>query len=267
MTKTLKERAALVTGSSRGIGKAIALALAHEGAEVILCGSKEENLAKAKNEVEQFGGKVHAFKLDVRNPKQIEELFSGVIQKIGRLDILVNNVGGVSEHAKFEELIDETWLNSYELNFMSMVRFTREALPFLRKSKCARVINISSVPSRQPGFFNPHYGAAKAAMNFLNKYLATTLASDRITVNALLPVNVEGDLWEAQIRDRAQNENITTAEARMLLEKDAKFKIPIGRLAQPENVADFVTFLASDKASFVTGDCISIDGGVIKAIF
>lgn len=263
----LKGCVALVTGSSRGIGKAIALSLAREGADIVVCGSRAENVAAAEKDIECRGVKTYAGVFDVRDAKQISNFFSGVVQKVGRLDILVNNVGGVEEHAKFEELTDEQWLDAYQLNFMSMVRCTRAALPFLRASKHPRIINISSVPGRQPGFFNPHYGAAKAAVNFLNKYLATALASEKILVNAILPANVAGDLWEAQIRDRSAHDKISIAEARGILEKDARAKIPLGRLAEPEDIAGLVAFLASDKARFITGTCISVDGGVVRAIF
>jgi len=265
--EALEGRVALITGSSRGIGKAIALSLAREGADIIVCGSRAENVAATEKNIKQYGVKTYAGVFDVRDAKQISHFFSGVVRKIGRLDILINNVGGVREHAKFEELTDEQWLDSYQLNFMSMVRFTRAALPLLRASKYPRIINISSVPGRQPGFFNPHYGAAKAAVNFLNKYLATALAPEQILVNAILPANVAGDLWEAQIRDRSARDKISVAEARKILEKDARAKIPLGRLAEPEDVAGVVAFLASDKSSFITGTCISVDGGVVKAIF
>ena len=267
MEKELKSRIALVTGSSRGIGRAIAVSLAKAGAEVVVCGSNKERVESARKEVEAVGGKVHAHVLDATKNADVKKLFSDVIKKIGKLDILVNNVGGVQGVKKFPELTDEDWMDAWNLNFMTAVRFSREAIPWLRKSGDGRIINISSVPGKQPGVFNPHYGAAKAAMNHLNKYLANFLAADGVLVNSILPSTVMGGLWEDHVADRAKKLGISIQDAEALMQKEVKEKTPLGKIPAPEDIADAVVFFASDKAKFITGTCIAVDGGVIKSIF
>lgn len=264
----LRERVALVSGSSRGIGKVIALNLAREGADIILCGSKAETLKKTQAEVEALGVKAYSYTLNATKSEEVRSLFKNVVEKIGKLDILVNNVGGVKEVIKFLDLTDEKWEEIWRLNFITMVSFSREAIPWLKKSKHARIINISSVPGKQPGAFNPHYGAAKAAVNYLSKYLASSFAPDGILVNSILSSTVLGGLWDEHVADKAKNLNLSVEEAAKIMEKkEVQEKTPLGKISMPEDVAELVAFLASDKARFITGTCIAVDGGIIKSIF
>lgn len=265
--KELEGRVALVSGAGRGIGKAIALALAKEGAEVVICARTQEKLEETKKEIEAAGGTAHVFPLDATKREDVEKLFSTLVAKIGRLDILVNNVGGVNEHERFRGLKDEHWRHAFEFNFMTAVFFIHEALPYLKKSENPRIVNISSVASKQPGGFNPHYGAAKAALNHLTKYLANDLAAEHILVNAICPGTVHGGIWEDHVADKARRMNVPVAEAEKLMEKEVRSKTPIDAIATPEDVAELAVFLASPRAKSITGTCIQVDGGYVKSIY
>lgn len=266
MDMGLQNRVALVTGASRGIGKEIALSLAREGVEVILCGRTEQTLQKAKPELEQYGVAAHIKVADLTKPSEVEGLFSEVVEKIGKLDIVVNAVGGVTKFGGFEDLSEEDWMESLRLNFMSMVSVSKNALPWLKKSDQARIINIASVPARQPGLYNPHYSVAKAAMLNLSKYLANNYAKDGIRVNAICPSTITGDNWDGRISDRAKREGVSLGEARKIMEDEEKIKVPLGVLGVPTDIASLVVYLSSSRAGFITGTCIDVDGGVVRSI-
>lgn len=266
MDFALKDKIALITGSSGGLGKAIALSLAQERVSVIICGRNDKNLKKTESEINKLGVKVYKYSLEATNSKEVKKLFSKIVAKIGRLDILVNNIGGVEKFGSFFDLFDDDWRKAFELNFMTMVYFTREAMPWLKKSDCGRIINISSVPARQPGLFNPHYSASKAAVLNLSKYLSNILAKDNVLVNTVCPGTLAGGAWKRNITDRSRRLNISLKNTEGLMRRDEQNKVPLGRIATLEEVANIVTFLASEKASFITGTCIDIDGGVVKSI-
>lgn len=270
MDPGLSGKVALVTGSSRGVGKAIALALVKEGASVIICARGSGAILETLMELEKFKAEsayASAWYCDVNNPFYIKDWFktSGLLSKFGKLDILVNNVGGPLRFGKFEDLTDEDWADDWNFNFMSMVRFTREAIPWLRKSGNGRIINISAVPARQPGMFNPHYAASKAAMLNLNKYLANTLAKDNILVNAICPNTLEGGGWHVNVADRASRDGISKEDAAGKMLAEEFKKMPLQRMGTPEDVANLVAFLASDKAKYITGAVINVDGGTVRS--
>ena len=172
----LKNRVALVSGGTRGIGRVIARAFAEEGADVIVCGLKKESVEKTRQELEKMGVKAYGGAFDATKSEEVKKFFSDVVRGVGRLDALVNNVGGVTEFGDFMSLEDKDWLEAFEFNFMTMVYFSKNAFPFLQKSDQARIINISTVPARQPGKFNQHYSVAKTAVLNLNKYIAHNFA-------------------------------------------------------------------------------------------
>ena len=265
MNLELKGRLALVTGSTRGLGKAIAMALAQEGAEVIINGRHEESVLKTMKEISnKHRVTTWACPVDVTDGEAIKTFFRlGSVAAKGRLDILVNNVGNIEKFGSFTELKDEDWLRCYDLTFMSAVRFTREALPFLTASGSGRIINISSLISHQPGNNFPHYAPAKAALNNLTKYLATILGMKKILVNAICPSNVD---YTEMSEDRAKREHISTDEAWWKIFEEEKNKSPLGRAGSLEDVANLVVYLASDKAKFLTGHIYNVDGGITRGL-
>lgn len=267
MKISLQEKWALVTGSSRGIGSAIATRFAQAGANIILCARGSESLRETSRDLRRFGTQVEIYSLASTASQDIGRLFTDVVARMGRLDILVNNVGGVEKFGSFLELSDEDWKECFELNLMSMVYFCREAVPWLQKASSGRIINISSVPARQPGFFNPHYSASKAAMLNLSKHLANVLAKDNILVNAVCPSTIKGGGWEKNVQDRATRAGVSYEEAEKSVEGEENKKVPLGRIGKLEDVAQLVTFLASPSASFITGTCIGVDGGTVRSVF
>lgn len=266
MKLSLKGCTALVTGSSHGIGLEIVSSLASEGADLIICGRQAAALEKTKSEIEKMGVHVDVSCVDATDPKSVKKLFDHVVQKIGRLDILVNNVGGAEKFGSFFDLSNDDWQRAYALNFMSMVYFTRESIPFLKRSKQASIINISSIPAHQPGWFNPHYSTSKAAMLNLSKHLANLLAKDNILVNTICPGTLNGGGWERNIRHKAERLGLSFEQAEKLMKKEEEAKVPLNRIGGPEDIASMVVFLTSERARFITGECINIDGGVTRSI-
>src|SRR3989344_6704867 len=262
----LKNTIALVTGSSRGTGRTISLTLAKEGADIILAGRDEKRLESVKKEIESIGSKAYVAIGDATKPEEVSKIFEEIVQKIGRLDILVNNAGGLDTYDDFDHLSIDDWHQAYELNCMSMVYFVKESLMYLRKSDNPRIINISSVQARQPGFFLPHYSAAKAAMLNISKYLSSFLAADKILVNTICPSTINGETWKQKVEKKAQELNITFEKAREILDTKEKEKTPIKKMATEEDVANLVAFLSSEKSKFIKGSSINPDGGSIKSI-
>lgn len=269
MDLELKGRTALVTGSSRGLGKAIAIALASEGVSVIINGRYAKEVGNTAYEIEHsFDFKIKAYQLacDASDPAKIKDLFEEKIAKIGQLDILVNNVGNLEKFGKFEDLTEQDWQNSFNLTFMSAVHFTNSCLPYLRKSNQARIINISSLSAHQPGYFNPHYSIAKAALNNLTKHLAGYLGKDGITVNAICPSTLYGGGWHQNVIDRARRQNISVDEAEELMIQEECRKSPLGKIGTLEDVTNKVLFLASSRANFLTGHIHNVDGGITRSV-
>lgn len=267
MNLGLKNRVALVTGSNQGLGKVIALTLAREECNLIICGRDEEKLIATSREIQnKYKVWVKYFRLDVLESNSIENMFETTVAKIGSLDILVNNIGGVREFLQFHDLNDDHFRKSFELNYMSAVRFSRESMSYLKKSDNPRIINIGTVPAHQPSWYNPHYISAKAALLNLNKYLSNICGKDNILVNAVCPSSVLGNAWDRSVKDKAQRESISVLDAEEIMKKEVISKIPLGRMGHPEEVAELVIFLASSKSGFITGQCIDVDGGLTKSI-
>lgn len=265
MDLQLKNKLALVTGGSHGIGKAIALTLAREGADIIICGRDSEKLTRAKKEIISSDVRVWAWEVDATNRMSIEVMFS-YMTEFNSLDILVNNIGGVEQFGGFTDLTDEAWNNSMNLNFTSMRHFCEYAIPWLKKSLFGKIVNVCTVPAHQPGFFNPHYAAAKAAMLNLSKYLANSLGKDGILVNTVCPSTIQGGAWKSNVQDRANRQKITIEQAEQLIFDETKKKNPLGKVGQLDDVADIVAFLCSPRNQFITGNCINVDGGSTRTI-
>jgi len=259
-------RVAIITGGNKGIGKAIARALAKQGATVIICGRDKDAADGVVQEVRSFGGSAHPFSMDATKPEEVQRLFQGIIARLGRLDILVNNIGGVHNVTGFLDLTDEAWFEIFNTNLMTMVRVTRGAIPWLKRSEHPRIINIASVAGKQPGDWNPHYGAAKAAMIHLSKSLSRSLGKDGICVNSICPSTLKGEgAWERDVVSRVASRGGTFGEAERVLEGEVRAKSSLGKVGTPDDVAGLVVFLASDEARFITGTCMQVDGGTVRS--
>ena len=250
----LKGKVALVTGASRGIGNRIALSLAGEGVDLCICARHQDDLKAAAEQIEARGVGVEAVVADVTRLEDAEGVVARARERFGGLDILVNNVGG-AVWTPFVEISDEEWLNAINLSFFSAVRLSRAALPLMEERGGGSIVNISSIWGRETGG-SISYNAAKAAMISMTANLALEAAEKKIRVNSVAPGSVifPGGGWER--RQKADPEAMAAFVAA---------NIPSGRFGTPEEVADVVTFLASERASWVTGACLNVDGGQSKS--
>lgn len=266
MELSLKGKTAFITGGTKGIGRVIALLFAEAGADVIISGRGKKNLEKVKTEIEKFGNKIFTAQVDATRSDEVKKIFSETISKIGKLDILVNNIGSIEKFGGFLELEDNDWKRCYDTNFMSAVYNTRESIPFLKKSGSGRIINISTLAAKQPGFYNPHYSAAKAALLNLSKHLSNILAKDKILVNAICLSTVKTEFWPKNVENKQKLLNVSYEEAEKNYEEEEQEKNPLHQIGMPEDIAHLALFLASDKAKWITGACFTADGGTSRYI-
>jgi 3-oxoacyl-[acyl-carrier protein] reductase len=243
----LKDKVAIVTGGSRGIGRAIALALADEGCHVAICARGEEALRKTEAELRERGVQVHAESLDLNDAAAIEGYVGRVAAALGGVDVLVNNVGGTARG----ESEDDVWEGTFDINVMAAVRASRASLPHMRARGGGSIIHITSIYGREAGGGVP-YNAMKSAMNSHAKSLAVLLAPEGIRVNAVAPGSVRhpGGSWDRRVQEDPEG-----------MKRFVEQNIPSGRFGSADEIADVVVFLASKRARWVTGACINVDGG------
>ncbi|MGR8948948.1 MAG: SDR family NAD(P)-dependent oxidoreductase [Gammaproteobacteria bacterium] len=250
----LQDRVAIVTGSSYGIGRAIAELLVEEGAKVALCA---RNIDALEETASALGSNAIAIQADMTSPSDIRNMFDKTLNAFGKLDILVNNAGG-THLSQLLDLPDEDWQQNIDVNLFSVIRCTRLAIPHMQKQKWGRVINLSSIFGKQPGGGMIDYNATKAAVISLTKTLADELAGDNVLVNAVCPGPVHTPLWD----NAAQM--IDPNDPQGMMDSFAAANIPIGRFGRAEEIASLVAFLASERSSFITGAAYDIDGGMVK---
>ena len=250
----LEGKYALVTGGSHGIGRAIAIALAEEGCNVAICARNRERIEDTVKTIKAQGVESIGVSADVMVPADIERVMKAVIDSWGTIHILVNNVGGGGRWGSevVEETSEDVWLDVYNKNAMAAIRFTMKAIPFMRKQKWGRVVTVSALYGREGGG-RPWYNIANSAKISLMKTLAMTpsLARDGITFNSVAPggIMIPDTGWEHESKENPE-------EFKKMVERH----YPLGRLGTPEEVASVVAFLASEKASFVNGAAIPVDG-------
>ena len=245
----LRDKVCIVTGSTAGIGLATARLLAAEGARVVTCGRRA---------APGIGEALHVA-ADLSEPGAPEAVVDESTRVLGRLEVLVNNVGFAIQ-ARFEEVSDEDWDSMWQLNVMSYVRAIRAALPHLRAASGA-IVNVSSTAGKRPSGGMPHYSVTKAAVLSLSRLVADLYAKDGIRCNAVTPGPVATDAWLAE-GGLADQQGGDRSE---VLAKVGAGR-PLGRLAEPEEIASVIAFLASERSSYVTGAAWSADGGTVPII-
>jgi 3-oxoacyl-[acyl-carrier protein] reductase len=260
----LKGKVALVTGSSSGIGRATALCLAEEGANIAVTGRDSARVSAVASEVKTHGVDVLAVLADITVAEDVKKMVAAAIDKFGRVDILVNSAG-TSLMRDPLTLPDDEFRYEMELMLFAVVRICTEVIPYMKKEGWGRIINISSIFGKQPGGLLD-YDAIKAAVNMITKDLANFLAKDNILVNAVCPGPIRTPLWEAPGAGGDQLGKALGMSGKEAIAWVAKQNIPLGHFGLPEDIAGMVTFLASDKAKFITGQAINVDGGMVKAV-
>jgi len=262
MDMGLKGTVALVTAASQGLGKAIATELAREGVDLAICARHVDTLEEAANEIRGVtGARVVAVAADVSTLEGVEAAIKATTDNFGRLDILVNNAGGPPA-GDFTKHDDDAWEHAFEQNLMSAVRLVRSALPYLKESGRGRIINLTSSAVKQPIDGLILSNSIRAAVVGLAKTLSKELAPFNITVNNIAP----GSFDTARVRQLAEFQAKAMGAPVEQVRKGAEAQIPLGRYGRPEELAYLAVFLASDKASFITGTTIQIDGGMIKGL-
>ena len=244
----LKNNIAIVTGAARGIGKAIALRFAREGAVVVVNDLDLEKAQELVREVQSQEKQALAVRADVSNEKEVEEMVSKVYSKFRRIDILVNNAG-IIKRGSTENHSYEDWDRVVAVNLRGTYNCSRAVIPIMKKQRCGKIVNISSVAGKVGDIASaPSYGSSKGGINTLTKSLARELAGYGICVNAVAPHAIETEM-SSEWPDEKRKEIIA--------------QIPLRRLGRPEEVAAAVLFLASDEASFITGEILDVNGGYL----
>ncbi len=242
----LSGRTAVVTGSTRGIGRAIAEKLAQEGAVVIVSGRSQEQADQVAADIEAAGGKAIGVAADVADPESAEALIKAAIDKTGRIDILVNNAG-ITRDNLFMRMKQDEWNAVLDVNLNGVYNCTRAAVRPMMKQRFGRIINVSSIVGLMGNVGQTNYAASKAAVIGFSKSLARELASRNITVNVVAPGYIRSDMTDV-LSDEIKEK---------LMEQ-----IPMGRVGEPDEVAHAVLFLADDASSYITGQTLVVDGGM-----
>lgn len=243
---SLSGKVALVTGASRGIGRAVALKLAGEGADLVVTATSLERAQKTADEITRMGRKALAIEVNVAVAAEVETLFAKVIESFGKLDILVNNAG-ITRDGLLMRMKDDDWNMVLDVNLTGTFTCTREAVKIMAKAKSGSIINISSVVGEIGNAGQVNYCASKAGVIGLTKAVAKEYAKRNISVNAITPGFIETDMTDV----------LSPA-----VKEDLLKQIPVGRFGKPEDIANAVYFLVSDMGNYITGHVLAVNGGM-----
>jgi 3-oxoacyl-[acyl-carrier protein] reductase len=246
---SLKDKVALITGASQGIGRDTARALSEAGAKLAVAARNEEKLASLVSEIESAGGQALAIKLDVADPDQIKSAFKQVTEKFARLDILVNNAA-ITKDGLALRMKPDDWEAVLRTNLTGAHLCIQQALAIMMRARAGRIINIASVVAQMGNAGQANYVASKAGLIGLTKAIAVEIASRNITVNAVAPGFIETPMTD-----------VLSAEVK----EDLKKRIPLGRMGTTRDVAAAIVFLASDEAAYITGHVLDVNGGMYLA--
>lgn len=253
----IKGKVALVTGGSRGLGRAAALSLAREGVKVAICARGQETLDETVGELSAVGVSAQGIRADMLDSDAPEQIHQSVLDELGPVDILVNNVGGVISRTDFDGTSSGDFRRTFDLNVFGAFDLCKLTVPHMKAQKWGRVINIGSIFGREYGGVIS-YMAAKASLIAASKSLALELASTGITVNTVAPGSI---LFPGGVWDRFQQ-----TESPETVQTFIERNLPAGKFGAPEPVGDTVAFLASQNAWLITGTCINVDGGQSRSL-
>jgi 3-oxoacyl-[acyl-carrier protein] reductase len=256
----LRDRVCLVTGSTSGIGLETARLLAEEGARVVVTGRDPERVEEARKQANAAFGAAY----DLSQPSAPGELVEEATRAVGPVECLVNNVGEAYQ-VGFEELTDEQWNAMWQLNVMSYVRCIRAVLPGMKEAGQGVIVNVSSTAGKRPSTGMPNYSVTKAAVLSLSRLVADLYAKNGIRCNAVTPGPTATPAWLAE-GGLADQQAERSSNARLQVIEAVGKGRPLGRLAEPEEIASVIAFLCSERASYVTGSAWSVDGGTVPII-
>jgi len=258
----LRGKVALVAAASKGLGRAIAEELANEGASVAVCARNEADLMRARDEIARAtAADIIAIAGDVSKPDDVARITSATLERFGRVDILVTNAGGPPS-GKFETLTPLMWQQAVDLTLMSVINLTNAVLPGMKERAWGRVINVTSIAAKQPVDGLMLSNSLRSAVTGFARTLANEVARDGITVNNILPGYTRTARVDQLADATASREGITSDKARAKWEAE----IPMGRLGEPREFAALAAFLASERASYITGTSITVDGGWTRGL-
>ena len=249
-------KAALITGGSRGIGRAIALALARLGMDVAICGRSEESLAKTCGDIEAAGVRAWGIRADVSKLEDIERLVADVIQAAGKIDVLVNNAV-TSTSAPFDELTDDLFRYHIDVKLMAYIRIARLVLDDMKQRNAGRIVNVGGMTARIVAPLRMTNGVVNAGVSNFTKQFAGYAARHNVTVNCIHPGYTVTERMMQVFEREAREGNCTVEEVMARRTKD----VPLGKLVQPEDLAAAAVFFCSEAAGMITGQCIAVDGG------
>jgi 3-oxoacyl-[acyl-carrier protein] reductase len=265
----LAGRSCVVTGASRGIGRETARQLCAEGARVLLVGRDQgrlvEAVAVANGAGAEAGGEAASLTLDVTAADAGERLLAASTERFGALDVLVNNAGS-AQWRDLDDVPDEDWRAQYEINVMAPLRAMKAAAPAMAARGWGRIVNVCSTAAKRPSAAMPEYSVAKTAELSLSRLFADRHAKSGVLVNAICPGPTESEMWMAPGGLLDESQQLSGAESREAALAEAGAKRPIGRLAEPGEIAAAIVFLCSDRASYTSGAAWSVDGGTVQVI-
>ena len=254
----IKNKVALVTAASQGLGKASALELAKEGVMLAICSRDEQKIENAAKEIiDQTGSEVIHFETNLDNDDDISNLIDSVQSNFGDIDILVNNTGG-PKAGFFEDLTDDDWIKTFESTFLSAIRVTRKVLPSMKRNSWGRIVNISSVSAKQPIDNLILSNGVRMSIHGWSKTLSNQVAPDNILINNVCPGFTHTERVDGLIKYQAESAKSSEKE---VIDSIAN-NIPAKRVGKAEELAALVAFLSSERASYITGQSIAVDGGV-----
>jgi len=255
-------RVAIVTGGSRGIGRAVAERLCREGAHVVVCARNQASLAEAQRAIGVAGtGRVLTVEADLTDPAASGRVVDAAVAAWGRIDILVNNAGA-ARGLPFDALTHERWLENLQLKLFGYLRMARLVLPHLRTNGWGRIVNIAGVAGLQPSALAMPVGLNNAGILNVMKALSDAEAANNILVTTVCPGPILTERQTTLLQDAARAKGITVEAA----QREATAAIPLRRMGRPEEVADAVAFLASERASYITGSLVIVDGGLHRSM-